>query len=250
MRQFDVIVWGLSESCANAPIEPPFTDPALGWFFGNDLNDCLAKTDAEWIVIVHKSINVDRNFLNDLAQAVEGYPMVDAFAPRVKNGNKFYSGFKLFGRHGLSMLDENAKLQFVAAPYPLVVAFSRRIIQRTGRVDQDLPLVESLVDYTLRMYHAGGKMFSLPFLVANLNEGAIETEPDLLNRSHNAIPLAQALYKNFGFLKNIPFLFSHPSTLSPLWKIHKELDQKREAAILLSKLKKETIKDITQTGKQ
>lgn len=248
MRQFDVIVWGYSES---EPIpEPAFTDPALGWFFGNDLNESLARTDAEWIVIAHKSVNIDRNFLNDLAQAVEGYPMVDAFAPRIKNGEKFYSGFKLFGRHGLTMLGEDATLQFVASPHPLIAAYSRRIIQRTGRVDQDFPIEESLVDYTLRMYHAGGKMFSLPFLVSSLKQDFFETADTLLSREYSVIPLAQALYKSFGFTRTLSFMLTHFQTFSPLWKKRKELDAKREAAILLSKLKKNTLSDITLTGKQ
>ena len=254
MRQFDVFVWGsqFAES-SSASITPPFTDPALGWFFGNDLNAKLDESDAEWIVFAHESINIDRTFLNDLALAIEGFPMVDAFAPRVNctpgagpDQQKFVGGFLLRAWHGLEMIKDDAPLRFVATPHPFVAAFSKRIIQRTGRLDQSLPLGLSLIDFSLRMPHAGGKMFSLPYLVANKSTTNKQDE-----QAHGpttepyASALSFTLYKNFGFLKNIPYFIAHPSTLKDIWKNRKVLDQKRDAAILLSKLTEKTLKEIT-----
>ena len=76
MKQFDVIVWSDRDK-GDAP-SPPFTDPALGWFFGNDINESLEKSEAEWIVFAHESVKIDRPFLNELAQSIECFPMVDA----------------------------------------------------------------------------------------------------------------------------------------------------------------------------
>lgn len=235
IRQFDVIVW---DSCTDSvgldePFTPPFTDSALGWFYGNDFNKILEKCEAEWIVFTHRSVNIDRQFLNDLADCTSGFPMVDAFAPRIKVKEKlaFLSGFRLDAREGIAMLDENAKMRYVAAPHPLLAAFSRRIVQRTGAFDNSLCTTAQLVDYALRMLHAGGKMFSVPYLVASTQEPADVACP--------ANDLAFALVKAFGYWKNRKFLLHHTGTWRTLWKRNKELEEKRDKAILLSKLNKD-----------
>ncbi|SHJ28813.1 hypothetical protein [Fibrobacter sp. UWP2] len=251
MRQFDVFVWGAPAK------DPPFTDPALGWFLGNNINRNLENSDAEWLVFAHSSVNIDRDFLNDLAQAIEGFPMVDAFAPRVnltaggtatdataKGSQKFKGGYVLQKWSGLQMIADDAQLRFVAAPHPLVAAFSRRIVQRTGRFDETLTTPIALVDFTLRMYHAGGRMFSIPYLVTNKLTDSL-AGGQILEPTSTPLELSLALYKNFGFLRNFLFYLAHPGTVLPLLKNIKALDTKRDAAILLSKLSEETLKEIT-----
>ena len=51
MRQFDVFVWGSPDI---TDPQPPFTDPALGWFFTDSFNERLNESDAEWIVFAHR----------------------------------------------------------------------------------------------------------------------------------------------------------------------------------------------------
>lgn len=248
MRQFDVFVWddntdNFSEFSKKSP---PFTDPALGWFFGNDLNSLIGEADAEWFVFAHNSIKVDRTFLNDLALAIEAFPMVDAFAPRIAEQGSFTSGYLLEKWSGLKMLPIDAPLRFVAAPSPYIAAFSRRIVQRTGGFDQSLPFPISIVDYAFRMLHAGGKMFSVPYFVATRSEAIIDIDKDPTSKQNNA-SLSFTLYKNFGFFKVIPYLLAHPRTIYALYKHRKVLEEKRNAAILLSKLTNKTLKEITCT---
>ena len=245
MRQFDVLVWGFEEEPGkNAqPSTPPFTDDALGWFFGNDLNASLLKSEAEWIVFAHKSISIDRQFLNDLAECISSFPMVDAFAPRILSAknHSFHSGYRLDAANGLSMLDENAEMRFVAAPHPLIAAFSRRIIQRTGRLDDSLALCVQIADYSLRMLHAGGKMFSVPYLVANTHGNVDDT---LYGNRENIDDFTFAMFKSLGLSKNLRFLLRHPGSLQRLWKRRKDLEDKRNKAILLSKLDKKFLADL------
>lgn len=245
MRQFDVLVWGFENEPGDTiqPSSPPFTDDALGWFFGNDLNANLLKSEAEWIVFAHKSVTIDRQFLNDLAECTSGFPMVDAFAPRVKDATSrsFHSGFTLDSRKGLSMLDENAKMRFVAAPHPLIAAYSRRIVQRTGAMDADLSPKVQMVDFALRMLHAGGKMFSVPYLVAS----TFGTADDTLYKDGESVDdFAFSMFKSLGLGKNLGFLLRHPGTWRGLWKRRKSLDEKRNKAILLSKLDKKFLAEL------
>lgn len=239
MRQFDVLVWGGNDS-ANSPepFTPPFTDKALGWFYGNDLNSNVENSEAEWVVFAHRSIAIDRQFLNDLAECIAGYPMVDAFAPRIhdKQSGKFLSGYALDKKAGLSMLCENAKMRFVAAPHPYIAAFSRRIVQRTGRLDDALTPSVQLADYAFRMLHAGGKMFSVPYLVANTQELADVAWPKN--------DLAYALVKSFGIPQNIRFLARNPKAFYFIWKNRNELFEKRDKATLLSKFNKQDIAEL------
>ena len=245
MRQFDVLVWDSTEDQTqdNPPFTPPFTDDALGWFYGKDLNASLTDSEAEWIVFAHRSIKIDRQFLNDLAESISSFPMVDAFAPRIHctKDNSFHSGFRLDARKGLSMLDENAKMRFVAAPHPLISAYSRRIVQRTGAMDTSLSGKAQAIDYALRMLHAGGKMFSLPYLVANAPEPIDDT---LYIDQESLDSFAFALFKSLGLWENRGFLLRHFGILKALWKRRKELEEKRNKAILLSKLEKNFLKDL------
>lgn len=239
MRQFDVLVWSEKDSGKDPePFIPPFTDKALGWFYGNDLNSNVENSEAEWLVFAHRSIAIDRQFLNDLAECIAGYPMVDAFAPRIHDtqSSRFLSGYALDKKSGLSMLDENTKMRFVAAPHPYIAAFSRRIVQRTGRLDDSLVASIQLVDYSLRMLHAGGKMFSVPYLVADSQKPADIASP--------ANDLAYALVKAFGIPQNIRFLARNPKAFYFIWKNRKELFEKRDKATLLSKFNKQDIAEL------
>jgi len=242
MRQFDVLVWGTQTGRQTETRTPPFTDRALGWFFGNDLDAGLRESDAEWIVLAHESVVIDRAFLNSLAECIEGYPMVDAFAPRVKvpERNTFISGFRLDKRCGLSMLDENAELRFVSAANPVLAAFSRRIIQRTGVPDKSLPVELQVTDMAFRMLHAGGKMLSVPYLVTTSTSDGSVSERMLQQQGE----LAYTLTKSFGVFRNAGYLARHPKAAYFIWKNRKELFEKRDKAILLSKLEKDYLKSL------
>lgn len=251
MRQFDVFMWGGNTSVnGQESFEPPFTDNALGWFYGNDLNSNLENSEAEWIVFAHRSIAIDRQFLNDLAECTSGYPMVDAFSPRIhdKQSGKFLSGYALDKKTGLKMLDEGAKMRFVAAPNPYIAVFSRRIVQRTGRLDDSLAKSAMFTDYAFRMLHAGGKMFSVPYLVANapgnVPEAATPENPDPQEKQQAKKDLAYALVKSFGIPRNIRFLARNPRAFYFVWKNRKELFEKRDKATLLSKFKKSDLAEL------
>lgn len=239
MRQFDVFV--LDDTPDFDSWAPLFEDPSLGWFHVKDWNSELEKLDAEWIVFAHRSMKIDRDFLNNLAQVIEGYPMVDAFAPRLKMGEKFMGGLVLDGAAGFKPIDENAKMRFVAAPIPVIGVFSRRIIQRTGLFDKDLPAELQLADYTLRMYHAGGKMFCVPYLVA---EPATEIEFNYTLKNVTNF-IWDLIYKCLPPTNLIAFTFWHPSTITKWFKSKKVLKFKSEKATALSKLTDKTIKDIS-----
>ncbi|WP_295678195.1 hypothetical protein [uncultured Fibrobacter sp.] len=242
LRQFDVIV--VSKRFADgAKPTPPFTDPSLGWFFVDDINKGFEASEAEWIVVASEQVKVTREFLNNLAECNASFPMVDALAPRIHclKDNTFHSGFRLDPHNGMCMLDENAKMRFVAAPHPLIGAYSRRIVQRTGKVDASLSYRAQVVDFTLRMLHAGGKMFSVPYLVANTSEAVDDT---LFDNSKSLDEFTFAMFKSLGLWTNRKFLMRHAGTLYGLWKRRKELEEKRDKAILLSKLDKKFLEEL------
>ena len=240
MRQFDVIV--LEE---NSPQfnnwTPPFEDPALGWSHDSDWNRPLQSIEAEWVVIAQPAVTIDRDFLNNLAEVIEGFPMADAFAPRVKNNGHFYGGLLLNKSKGFAPISENEKMRFVAAPNPMIAVFSSRIIQRTGLFDLDLPPEFRLIDYTLRMAHAGGKMFSVPYLVARSSQLIDE-------RSLNQVEaLWEIYYKSLPVGLLSAFTFRHLTMLPKFLgfdKGKKRRQFKRDKATSLSKLSAEYLKDI------
>lgn len=258
MRQFDVFVFdeNFDESQGKLP-QPPFTDPELGWFFTNDWNKHLNEIEGEWVVFAHPSIRIDRQFLNNVAEVTDGFPMVDAFAPRIRTdkGN-FLSGYLLMPAakgSGFVEIDENAPLRYVAAPHPFLAVFSRRIIQRTGGFDTTLPEYARLADFTLRMMHAGGKMFSVPYLVAQATNEEAETVVSNANSEkacglmgvRDLKSIAIILSKAFGAEASVPFALHHPSVIPTLLRNRKQRKEKRKAATLLSKLKADFLKEVT-----
>ncbi len=296
MRQFDVFVFSEcfdeSDELHRNKIQPPFTDAELGWFFTNDWNKHLNEIEGEWVIFAHPGIKIDREFLNNVADVTDSFPMVDAFAPRIRieqssssHAKRFLSGYLLkrpLKGSGFVEIDENSPMRYVAAPHPHLAVFSRRIIQRTGGFDTTLPENARLADYTLRMMHAGGKMFSVPYLVAQAEnsianssmphslsgtvresqQGTAEDLPhgtagesparssatkstacdDALDLSSTAIILSKA----FGIEASLPFALHHPSVIPTLLRNRKERKQKREAATLLSKLKAEFLKEVVR----
>jgi hypothetical protein len=246
MRQFDVFVFdeNFDESQGKLP-QPPFTDPELGWFFTNDWNKHLDEIEGEWVVFAHPSIKIDRDFLNNIAEVSDSFPMVDAFAPRIRTdkGN-FLGGYLLKPASkgsGFVEIDESAPLRYVAAPHPYLGIFSRRIIQRTGGFDTTLPEYARLADFTLRMMHAGGKMFSVPYLVAQATNAEVETAAEMRDFKSMAVILSKA----FGAEASVPFALHHPSVIPTLLRNRKQRKEKRKAATLLSKLKAEFLKEVT-----
>ena len=258
MRQFDVFVFdeNFDESQGKHP-QPPFTDPELGWFFTNDWNKHLNEIEGEWVVFAHPSIRIDRQFLNNVAEVTDWFPMVDAFAPRIRTdkGN-FLGGYLLMPAakgSGFVEIDENAPLRYVAAPHPFLAVFSRRIIQRTGGFDTTLPEYARLADFTLRMMHAGGKMFSVPYLVAQATNEEAETVVSNANSEkacclmgvRDLKSIAIILSKAFGAEASVPFALHHPSVIPTLLRNRKQRKEKRKAATLLSKLKADFLKEVT-----
>jgi hypothetical protein len=248
MRQFDVIVLE-APSSSNKWI-PPFEDPALGWFHSLDWNQPLQSIDAEWVVFANLAVKIDRDFLNNLAEVTEGFPMVDAFAPRLKFDGHFYGGLLLAGSKGFAPISENEKMRFVAAPSPMIAVFSSRIIQRTGLFDLDLPPEFRLLDYTLRMAHAGGKMFSVPYLVASLNEGnyARHLTGQFLHEKQAIAPLWEIYYKSLPIGLLSAFTFRHLTMLPKFLgfdKNKKRRQFKRDKATSLSKLTADYLKEIS-----
>jgi len=252
MRQFDVFVFDEPGDDFNR-WEPTFTDPALGWFHTSRWNGDLEKLEAEWIVFAHPSIRIDRDFLNELAQETDSFPMVDAFAPRVKIDGHFYGGLAVDGSLGFSPIGENEELRYVAAPVPLIGVYSRRIIQRTGLFDLTLPKEFRLMDYSLRMVHAGGKMFSVPYLVAQANlEESIKDKSclnkivngEFLKESSSTRPLWNIIYTTLPASNLMKFTLRHPNSATGFFHT-KELKIKRDKATSLSKMTEKYLNSIT-----
>lgn len=176
--------------------------------------------------------------------------MVDAFAPRLKFDGHFYGGLLLAGSKGFAPISENEKMRFVAAPSPMIAVFSSRIIQRTGLFDLDLPPEFRLLDYTLRMAHAGGKMFSVPYLVASLNEGnyARHLTGQFLHEKQAIAPLWEIYYKSLPVAQLSAFTFRHLTMLPKFLgfdKNKKRRQFKRDKATSLSKLTAKYLKEIS-----
>lgn len=249
MRQFDVFVFDSSSDFDSW--KPTFEDPALGWFHTKDWNKELNLLEAEWIVFAHPSINIDREFLNELALETDGYPMVDAFAPRVKSNGHFWGGLLVNGSKGFSPISELEESRYVAGPNPLIGVFSRRIIQRTGLFDTDLPESLRLLDYSLRMAHAGGKMFSVPYLVAKAFDEQIDQnlqgklDGTFLNEGTLARELWPLMYKNMSSSTTLKFTMRHPSTFGMFVRTPHDIEGKREKAVLLSKFSEKHLNDIS-----
>lgn len=249
MRQFDVII--LEEPSKKIDNwTPPFEDPALGWQRSSDWNQPLQNIDAEWVVFASPAVIIDRDFLNNLAECIEGFPMVDAFAPRLKFEGHFYGGIQLNGAKGFAPISENEKMRFVAAPSPLIAVFSSRIIQRTGLFDLDLPQEFRLLDYSLRMVHAGGKMFNVPYLVATLSEDdcAGLLTGQFLHQKQAIAPLWEIFYKNLPASSLTGFTLRHPTMIPKFLGFDKDKKRrqfKRDKATSLSKFSEKYLKEIT-----
>ncbi len=244
MRQFDVFVFE-KDSPRFKQWNPSFEDPALGWFHDSDWNRPLHNIDAEWVVFAHPAVTIDRDFLNNLAQVIEGFPMVDAFAPRVKINGHFHGGLLLNKSKGFEPISEKETMRFVAAPNPMVAVFSSRIIQRTGLFDLDLPPEFRLLDYALRMAHAGGKMFNVPYLVAEATDSSPLIDNSLLKQG---APLWEIFYKSLPVSSLTGFTLRHPTMLPKFLGLDKDKKHrqfKRDKATALSKLTTEYLKEIS-----
>ena len=258
MRQFDVFVFDENYDEAQGKLpQPPFTDPELGWFFTSDWNKHLDEIEGEWVIFAHPSIKINRNFLNNVAEVTDSFPMVDAFAPRIRTDKGIFLGGYLLKPtakgSGFVEIDENAPLRYVAAPHPFLAVFSRRIIQRTGGFDTTLPEYARLADFTLRMMHAGGKMFSVPYLVAQATNEEAETVVSNASSEkarglmgvRDLKSIAIVLSKAFGAEASVPFALHHPSVILTLLSNRKQRKEKRKAATLLSKFKADFLKEVT-----
>ena len=111
-------------------------------------------------------------------------------------------------------------------------------MQRTGRLDDTLTQSTMFADFAFRMLHAGGKMFSVPYLVANTTGNLSETGTKATKH------FAYALVKSFGILHNLRFLVKNPKVSYFIWKKRKEIFEKRDKATLLSKLKNDFLAEL------
>ncbi|MBO7413464.1 MAG: hypothetical protein J6U20_07365 [Fibrobacter sp.] len=240
LRQFDVIV--VSERFKDGTTAtPPFTDPSLGWFFVDNINNGLENCEAEWVIVATDHVEITREFLNNLAECNASFPMADALAPRIKAAGKFLGGSIIAKNGSFVQISEDSPIRFVAGPHPDIAAFSRRIVQRTGRVDTTLPAPFQLIDYSLRMLHAGGRMLSIPYLVIEGTPSDCPFAPKECNAG-----CVRTLYKSLGIAAAGKFTMRHPKSWLALFNGIKALNAKREAAISLSKMTPEMFKDIKE----
>ena len=134
-----------------------------------------------------------------------------------------------------------------------------------------LPPTARLADLTLRMMHAGGKMFSVPYLVAQIKDDGAkanasesdaksnaensskvtasenaqgESAPDLTKCALDLKATAIILSKAFGIEASLPFALHHPSVIPTLFRNRSAIKAKRKAATLLSKLKADFLKEV------
>ncbi|MCF0216773.1 MAG: hypothetical protein HUK21_09905 [Fibrobacteraceae bacterium] len=240
-RQFDVIFLGRSKGKKFAP---PFEDNALGWFFEEEWDKSL---NAEWVIFASQSINITRDFLNNLADTIASYPMIDALAPKIRSADSQFHRPLIYSKYkGFVEIKDTSQNRFVAAPHPCLGVFSSRIIQRTGLLDNKLPLELKLADYTLRMMHAGGRMFYVPYLVVESKE-QIPSAHKLLKSGMSKKSTMQTIYKNSGPLGALCYGIFHPLTFFSLFANLHNLKKKHKAATSLSKwtdqLKKEVSKE-------
>ena len=85
-------------------------------------------------------------------------------------------------------------------------------------------------------------MFSVPYLVAQAT--TVEAEEAATTSDIKATSLI--LSKSFGLEAAVPFAIHHPSVIPTLLSNRKEHKEKRKAAILLSKLRNDFVKEVTE----
>ena len=98
------------------------------------------------------------------------------------------------------------------------------------------------------MMHAGGKMFSVPYLVAQANNEVEASASEIAPKSHLAyVPDLKAsaiiLSKAFGIEASLPFTLHHPSVIPTLLRNRSVIKAKRKAATQLSKLTADFLKE-------
>jgi hypothetical protein len=242
-KQFDIIVYPSKEGA------PEVEDPALEWFFVENINEALYQGDAEWIIIAHQNTRITVDLLNSIADATLEFSQVDAFAPWIQDAEDstqiITSGFLLSKTKGAlpEFLGEYKppSLRFVASPSPYLAVFSRRILMRIGGFDENLRSELRFLDMGLRLYHAGGSLCSLPRTLAKAKR--IEA---VVPRNKYRQELAAVLYKDLDFSFLLPYLWRHPSTIPFLFLNKKNLDIKSLKATELSKFSERMQTSITE----
>ena len=243
-KQFDIIVYPVKE------IEPSIEDPAIEWFASENINETLPKTNAEWIILIHQDIRITKEHLHEIGQACLNFPMIDCFAPTLvssSNHSSFASAYVIDINKGPITWNKlkSSPYEYVAGSSPYLMVVSRRIIQRTGAFDLDLSLAIRFIDLGLRIYHAGGSIFSIPLSPIELKESS-KPEDILKIKEYES---ALCIFKNMGikaafdYLKNnfrISLLFHFLTKMKSFY-------HKRKKAILLSKFSNERLQKIYQS---
>ena len=243
-KQFDIIVYPVKE------IEPSIEDLALEWFASENINETLPKTTAEWIIIIHQDIRITKEHLHEIGQACLDFPMIDCFAPTLfssSNHSSFASAYTIDKNKGPIIWNElkNSPYEYVAGSSPYLMVVSRRIIQRTGAFDLDLSLAIRFIDVGLRIYHAGGSIFSLPLFPIELKESSKPEDILKIKEYESALCIFKimGIKAAFDYLKNnfrISLLFHFLTKMKSFY-------HKRKKAILLSKFSNERLQKIYQS---
>jgi hypothetical protein len=241
-KQFDIIVYPSKEGA------PEVEDPALEWFFVENINEALYQGDAEWIIIAHRNTRITVDLLNSIADATLEFSQVDAFAPWIQdaeNSTQIISSGSLLSKTKGTLPEflgeyKPQSLRFVASPSPYLTVLSRRIQKRIGGFDENLQSELRFLDMGLRLYHAGGSLCSLPHILAKANR--IES---VVSKKKYRQELAAILYKDLDFSFLLPYLWRHPSTIPFLFRNKKSLDLKSLKATELSKFSEEMRQSIT-----
>ncbi|MDR1760459.1 MAG: hypothetical protein LBR60_08050 [Fibrobacter sp.] len=237
--QFSVIVY------PKLPEPVLVEDKALEWFDGGDLNGALSRCEGEWVIIAHESCIFSRDLLHRTAALIDEFRHADAFAPWAEhNGAVIASSAVLNLPYGISFekdfhAGEFTPMRYAAGTSPLFSVISRRILQRTGSFDPLLKTGIRFLDFGLRLYHAGGIIFSAPPLRVQVKEMLPAAETDLLEKE-----LAYTLLKNLDGKNAFPYLRKHLHTLPFLLKNFRSLRRKQRNATSLSKMNAELLKQI------
>jgi hypothetical protein len=221
-RQFDIIVYNSEKGT------PSVEDPALGWFFVQNISEAIPALDAEWVLIAHPGAHIDRPFLNAIADVTLDFPFADGFAPWIVDAGVpdkvIDSGMLL--RKGIGGIPEfTGKIQrhylkLIAAPSPYLAIFSKRLLTSTGGFDTMFRSGKArFFDLGLRALHAGAKLYSLP------GKPAIAIpfkEP--LNTKEIQNEIAAGIYKNLGLSDLYSYVWRHPGVIPYLVRNRKRLD--------------------------
>ena len=246
-RQFDIIVYNSEKGT------PSVEDPALGWFFVQDIAEAIPELDAEWVLIAHPGAHIDRPFLNAVADTTLEFPFADGFAPWITDAgvpDKVIDSGTLLRKDCGAVPEFTGKnqkhyLRPVAAPSPYLAIFSKRLLTSTGGFDPALRSGKAkALDLGLRACHAGAKLYSLPGDAVRTQTAA---EP--LSEKDVQKEIAAVIYKNLGLSELYSYVWRHPCVIPYLVRNRKRLDAESLRITELSRFTDKLKADVSAAGK-